>query len=67
MAQTAYAEGALFLTPAEVATTLAVSSRTIRRLVERGDLRGIRVGDQLRIPEDGLREYLDSAREGQAP
>jgi excisionase family DNA binding protein len=45
------------LTPSDVARRLAVSPRTVRRLVQRGELRGVRVGSLVRIPEDALDEW----------
>lgn len=46
-------------TTAEVGRLLAVNPETVRRLAARGELRFVRVGAELRIPESGIREYLD--------
>lgn len=46
-----------YLTAREVAERLRVSVMTVHRLVERGDLRAIRVGNQLRIPRDSYEAY----------
>jgi len=43
------------LTVIEIAELLAVSPRTIHRLVKSGDLRPIRVGRQLRFTQDDIR------------
>ena len=52
------------LTLQEVADTLQVSERTIRRLVNRGDLAGFKVGDrgQLRVKIEDLQAYLERQR-----
>ena len=47
-------------TPRELAEIAGVSAQTIKREVNRGRLRGIRVGQQglVRVPESAWREYL---------
>jgi excisionase family DNA binding protein len=48
----------LFLTPAEVATELAVSPATVLRLIHRGDLPAILVSERIyRIPSAGFELY----------
>ena len=42
----------------EVAELLGVSRRTLRRLIERGDLRAVRVGRQIRLRERELQRLL---------
>jgi excisionase family DNA binding protein len=42
----------------EVAAILKVHPRTINRLLERGELRGVKVGRLWRIPEEALTAYL---------
>jgi excisionase family DNA binding protein len=59
------------LTLREVADALQVSERTIRRLVDRGDLSGFKVGDrgQVRVKCEDLEAYLERQRvhaDGQA-
>lgn len=49
-----------FLTVAEVARRLRVSSMTVYRLVNAGHLPAVRVGRGYRILETDLRRYLDS-------
>lgn len=42
---------------AEIARELAVTPRTVRRLIERGDLAGGYVGRVLRVDRDAYTEY----------
>lgn len=42
------------LTPQEAAALLRVSAKTVIRMVQRGDLRGMQVGRQYRIPRDAI-------------
>ncbi|MEY2435962.1 MAG: hypothetical protein QOH64_1313 [Acidimicrobiaceae bacterium] len=49
---------ARFLTVAEVAEHLRVSSMTVYRLVKAGDLPAVRVGKSYRVREDDLDAYL---------
>jgi excisionase family DNA binding protein len=48
----------------EVADTMRVSQRTVRRLIKRGDLAAYKVGDrgQLRVKERDIEGYLESQR-----
>ena len=46
------------LTVAEVGTYLQVSIRTIRRLIDAGDLTVIRIGRSVRISEEALTSFL---------
>ncbi len=52
------------LTLREIAESLQVSERTIRRLVNRGDLAGFKVGDrgQVRVKSEDLEAYLERQR-----
>lgn len=45
-------------TTEEVAQYLRVTERTVRRLIERGELQAARVGRQYRIPESALLRYV---------
>jgi excisionase family DNA binding protein len=47
-----------FLTVAEVAGMLRVSSMTVYRLIKAGDIRALRVGKSYRVPEDEIDRYL---------
>jgi excisionase family DNA binding protein len=47
-----------FLTVAEVADALRVSSMTVYRLIKAGDLGAVRVGKSYRIPEDEVDRYV---------
>ena len=49
---------ARFLTVAEVADMLRVSSMTVYRLIKAGDLKAIRVGKSYRLAEDEVDRYL---------
>ena len=52
-------ESMRFLTVSEVAKTLRVSSMTVYRLVNSGQLDAVRVGRSYRIRESDLRRYLE--------
>ena len=43
----------------EVAEELAVGRDTIRRLIERGELKAVKVGVQWRISHENLAAYLE--------
>ena len=47
-----------FLTVSEAATRLQVSAKTIRRLIDRGDLPALRIGHLIRIPEESFESFL---------
>jgi excisionase family DNA binding protein len=47
-----------FLSIAEVAVRLDVSEKTVRRMIERGDLRAHRVGRLIRVAERSLADCL---------
>jgi excisionase family DNA binding protein len=49
---------ARFLTVAEVAGTLRVSTMTVYRLIKAGDLKAVRVGKSYRLTEQDVDEYL---------
>jgi excisionase family DNA binding protein len=42
------------LSVAEVAAYLNVSTKTVRRLIGRGELRSVRIGRSIRIPEEEI-------------
>jgi excisionase family DNA binding protein len=49
----------------EAADVLGISPMSVRRLLERGELQGVRVGLRRRlIQPERLREYLEQSREG---
>ena len=50
--------GARFLTAAEVASLLRVSTMTVYRLIKSGELRAVRVGKSYRLREDDIDAYL---------
>jgi len=49
---------ARFLTVAEVADIMRVSTMTVYRLIKAGDLRAVRVGKSYRLSEDDVDRYL---------
>jgi excisionase family DNA binding protein len=53
-----------FFTIAEVAERLRVSTRTVRRWIEKGDLIAHRPGGIVRVAESDLRAFLAVHREG---
>ena len=52
------------LTVHDVADTMKVSEKTVRRLIKRGDLSAYKVGErgQLRVKECDLERYLEAQR-----
>jgi excisionase family DNA binding protein len=52
----------LAITIPDAAKRLSVSERTIRRLIERGELRAVRVGRVWRVPMEALRDYLSGSQ-----
>lgn len=52
------ADNARFLTVAEVAQLMRVSTMTVYRLIKAGDLRAVRVGRSYRIREADVDRYL---------
>jgi excisionase family DNA binding protein len=51
---------ARFLTAAEVAAVMRVSTMTVYRLIKAGELGAVRVGKSYRIPEDAVDRFLAS-------
>lgn len=49
-----------FLTVAEVADVMRVSTMTVYRLIKAGELGAVRVGKSYRIPEDAVDRFLAS-------
>lgn len=57
-------ERPLLLTYAEVARLLGgIDPRTVRRLISKGELRGVRIGTSPRVHIDDLNGYLDRLRD----
>ena len=52
-----------YLTAAEVAERLAISRRTVYRLVEQGWLRARRIGRMLRFPPEDVSRFLSGCRQ----
>lgn len=57
--QTPTPNGTVLLTPAEVAQLAKVSRETVYREIDRGELKAVHVGRQLRIDPTDFRLYLD--------
>ena len=51
---------AQFLTVAEVAALMRVSTMTVYRLIKAGDMAAVRVGKSYRVREDDVDRYLSS-------
>ena len=51
---------ARFLTVAEVADIMRVSTMTVYRLIKAGDMAAVRVGKSYRVREDDVDRYLAS-------
>ena len=51
-----------FYTVSEIAERLHLSTRTIRRLIERGELDAYRIGRLIRISPDGLQRFIEANR-----
>jgi excisionase family DNA binding protein len=49
-----------FLTVAEVAALMRVSTMTVYRLIKAGDLASVRVGESYRVREDDVDRYLSA-------
>lgn len=52
-------DGPLALTIAAAAEALSVSPRTVRRLIDRGELAPIRIGRSVRLSTEDLHAYID--------
>ena len=48
----------LLITIDNAADILAVSSRTVRRMLERGELPSVRIGRSIRIPYESLKSWI---------
>jgi len=51
------------LTLAETAARLACSPKTLRRMIDAGEINAVRVGRRYRVPLDELRRLLSSPAE----
>ena len=54
--------GEYYFTPYRVASQLYVSEKTVWKWIRTGRLRACRLGRRYRIPESGLREFLESSQ-----
>jgi excisionase family DNA binding protein len=52
------------LSSKEVAAILGIAPRTVRRRCEDGDLRHLRIGKLIKIPESALNAYMRRVRRG---
>ncbi len=53
-----------FYTVKEVADRLRVSLRSVYRLIERGELKALRIGDTYRVSAESLNTFIRSGLEG---
>jgi putative molybdopterin biosynthesis protein len=60
--QTPTRDDGVLLTPAEVAQLAKVSRETVYREIDRGELKAVHVGRQLRIDPINLNQYLGRTR-----
>lgn len=51
----------LLLTLDHAADALSISARTVRRLIEQGELAPVRIGRALRVPRAELERYIDAS------
>ncbi|MCG7871064.1 MAG: helix-turn-helix domain-containing protein [Candidatus Thiodiazotropha lotti] len=49
----------LLITINDAANILAISTRTVRRMLDRGDLPTVRVGRSIRIPTKALKDWVE--------
>ena len=54
-----------YWTPKEIADLFSVSEETVRRYVRTKQLRAIRFGGNVRIPDDALREFIEKQNSNQ--
>jgi excisionase family DNA binding protein len=52
------------LTIKELARVLRISSSTVRRRIQSGDIAALKVGNQYRIPDDAIEALTYTAKEG---
>jgi excisionase family DNA binding protein len=64
---TAYPAARSLLTVNAAADLLAISRRTIYRLVSTGDLRAVHVGERMRFRPEEIDAYLERNREAAGP
>lgn len=55
-----------FMTVAEVAALMRVSTMTVYRLVHNGDLPAVRVGRSFRLPQQAVHDFLQDSYHGTA-
>jgi excisionase family DNA binding protein len=52
------ADSRLLLTPEHAADKLAIGRTTVYALMQRGELRSVKIGRSRRVPADALDEYV---------
>lgn len=55
------------LTVQEIADYLRTTIRTVRNLIRKGKLKGIKVGRTYRVPREAFEEYLKGQQDNQTP
>jgi excisionase family DNA binding protein len=53
-------EDKLLWTIDQTAEQLSISSRTVRRMIERNELPSIRLGHSVRLPVQGIKEFIEN-------
>lgn len=48
-----------YYSPSEIADILNLDPRTVRKLINNGDLEAVRVGSQWRIGENDFKEFIE--------
>lgn len=63
---TAYADGPRFLSVAQAAALVSLSTKTIYALIDKGEIPAVRIGAQLRIPIRWCDELLKAGENAHA-
>lgn len=58
---------AKYLKPTDLAKEYGVVAQSIHRLIERGEIKGVRIGSQWRIEAESWNRYIDSQLNAHSP
>lgn len=50
------------LSTSEIAEILKISDKTVRNMIETGEIPGYRIGNQYRVKKEEFTEYLEKSR-----